>query len=319
MKNKSISLIVTGFNIAEFVEQCLNSFLHVNSDLVEIIFVDDGSVDVTLDLVKDFSIKNSININIISKINGGVSSARNLGLKLSKNDYVAFIDGDDFIDFNELSKIINSNDFGISDVIFGNYFNYQDDFFNSKKNNTMKEYSCKNGLEVLIEYFLIDISPSVWKAVYKRKNLIQNNLYFLEDVPVAEDFEWLFRVLYTSEYVSTTNYYYYYYRLRQGSTMRSEFSYNKYCGVINVVKSLIDFLKNKDFNKKSHKLILNEKILAILVRGMSMYKGNKDVVEIDLVLKNFEVKKVKLKIFLKLIKIFPNVISKLLRNKYLND
>jgi len=96
----SISIIIPAYNVEAYIEKCLNSI--ISSDLFErifeIIMVNDGSTDNTLLKINSFVDNNKIKI--INKINGGVSTARNEGLKIAKGDYIWFINLDDYINKN---------------------------------------------------------------------------------------------------------------------------------------------------------------------------------------------------------------------------
>lgn len=316
MNDIFLSIIISGYNVDKFINPCLESFVKKDLSEVELLFVDDGSTDLTLFNVEIFSKKNNLNINVLTKDNGGVSSARNLGIKTARGKYITFIDGDDFIDFDEINKLCSLLKLNFSTILIGNYYNLEIDKNRCEKNALMTEYNNKKGLHVLESYFLKEISPSVWKAIYRRDFLIENNLFFLEGASVAEDFEWFFRSLYFCDKVSVVNSYYYYYRLRVGSIMRSEFSLEKYHSVIEVINSLIFFTRNNFIHNSKSQLRFDEQFLAVLIRGISMYKGKKDAKILRRILNELKVKSFKLKAFLYLVKVFPNLISKILHKKY---
>lgn len=91
-----ISVIVSMYNIEEFVEECVKSLVNQTLKDIEIILVNDGSSDGTYDIAQRFSNLYS-HVQVINKANGGLSSARNAGLSKAKGEYVAFVDGDDYV------------------------------------------------------------------------------------------------------------------------------------------------------------------------------------------------------------------------------
>ena len=88
-----ISIIVPVYNCEEYIEKCIDSILHQTYQNFELIVINDGSKDNTLEKLKKYINKNKITI--ISIENNGVSNARNLGIKNSKGDYICFIDSDE--------------------------------------------------------------------------------------------------------------------------------------------------------------------------------------------------------------------------------
>jgi glycosyltransferase involved in cell wall biosynthesis len=91
-----ISVIVSMYNIEKYLEECIESLIKQDLKDIEIILVNDGSTDGTLEIAERYE-KAYSNIRIINKTNGGLSSARNVGLFYAKGEYVSFIDGDDYI------------------------------------------------------------------------------------------------------------------------------------------------------------------------------------------------------------------------------
>ena len=99
MNNKEydlISVIIPIYNIEKYVERCIKSIINQTYSNLEIILVDDGSSDSSPEICDKFANIDS-RIIVIHKKNGGLSDARNNGLKIAKGNYISFIDGDDYI------------------------------------------------------------------------------------------------------------------------------------------------------------------------------------------------------------------------------
>ena len=94
-----ISVIVPVYNVEEYLEECLNSILVQTYTNLEILIVNDGSTDNSLEILQEFSQRDS-RITIFTKENGGLSSARNLAIDEAKGEYFTFIDSDDYIEEN---------------------------------------------------------------------------------------------------------------------------------------------------------------------------------------------------------------------------
>ena len=108
MKNKILlTVIVPVYNLEKCIGNCIDSLLNQSFHDMEILVIDDASTDRTYELLKEYQ-NNYNNIQLIrNEINKGVSYCRNYGLSLVKTKYVAFLDGDDWIDSNCYSKAIN--------------------------------------------------------------------------------------------------------------------------------------------------------------------------------------------------------------------
>ncbi len=102
-----ISVIVPVYNIGKYIGRCLESIINQTYDNLEILVIDDGSKDNSGEICDHYAQKDG-RIKVIHKENGGVSSARNLGLKMATGDYISFVDGDDYID-NRMYEILLNN------------------------------------------------------------------------------------------------------------------------------------------------------------------------------------------------------------------
>lgn len=91
-----ISVIIPVYNVERYLERCLNSICNNTYKNLQIICIDDGSTDNSINILRDFAPKDN-RIEIIEKANAGVSAARNDGIKAARGDYIAFVDADDWI------------------------------------------------------------------------------------------------------------------------------------------------------------------------------------------------------------------------------
>ena len=96
MKNVKISVIIPVYNVIDFLKECLGSVLNQTYKNLEIILVDDGSTDGSSQICDEYK-KKDRRIQVIHKENGGLSDARNAGIKIAQGEYFSFIDSDDWI------------------------------------------------------------------------------------------------------------------------------------------------------------------------------------------------------------------------------
>ena len=101
-----VSVIVPVYNVENYIERCLNSLVNQTLKDIEIIVVNDGSTDNSIKVINDFLDKYK-NIIYVEKKNGGLSDARNYGMKYAKGDYIAFLDSDDYVDTTIYEKMYN--------------------------------------------------------------------------------------------------------------------------------------------------------------------------------------------------------------------
>lgn len=93
---KTISVIIPVYNTADYLPRCLDSVINSDYRNLEIICVNDGSTDNSLDILNEYAEKDS-RIRVITITNGGVSNARNVGIESSSGEFIAFVDSDDWV------------------------------------------------------------------------------------------------------------------------------------------------------------------------------------------------------------------------------
>ena len=176
---KRVSVIIPVYNVEKFILKTVESVMNQDYKDVEIILVNDGSPDNSAQIIDELA-KRDNRIICIHKENGGVSSARNAGLKIATGEYVTFIDGDDWVEPNYISYLLdliekNSCEIGM------NKNNYSDYSMNSSD----KEYVVE--AEKAIEWiYLGDIFVAVWNKIYKMSFLRDNDILFDEKIWYGE-------------------------------------------------------------------------------------------------------------------------------------
>ena len=115
-----ISVIIPVYNMEKYLEDCLDSICNQSFRDIEIICVNDGSTDKSLDLLNDYSKRDS-RIKIINQSNQGLAASRNVGLTHANGNYIYFIDSDDYIELNTLEKLYNNAISNNSDVVLFKY------------------------------------------------------------------------------------------------------------------------------------------------------------------------------------------------------
>lgn len=126
-----ISIIVPVYNTENYLEKCLYSLVNQTYKNIEIIIIDDGSPDNSMNIIQKFVLADN-RVKVISQKNQGLSGARNTGMNNANGDYIMFIDSDDWIEIDTCEKAINASEKYNADVVFWPYIK---EFSDSQKDN----------------------------------------------------------------------------------------------------------------------------------------------------------------------------------------
>lgn len=128
MNEIKVSIIIPIYNVEKYIEQCIESVVNQTLKDIEIIIVNDGTKDNSMKKIEKYL--SDPRIIVIDKENGGLSSARNVGLEIAKGEYIAFIDSDDFIELTMLEELYNNSE--KADIVFSDIIFYDDKTKNKK-------------------------------------------------------------------------------------------------------------------------------------------------------------------------------------------
>lgn len=213
-----LSIIIPVYNLAQYIEKCLNSILNQPFKDYEIICVNDGSTDNSLEILNRFKDK----ITIIDKENEGSGVARNVGIDRAQGEYIFFIDGDDWLEDNVLEKIVNKADELNTDIlVFGGLSYYGDKGKNGgySKNKLPKKYFNRVFSAEDIKKDIFKFPSTPWSKLYRREFLLKNNIRF-QHIKVGQDQLPFFHSMITAEKIAILPENIYCYRKnRKGSAM----------------------------------------------------------------------------------------------------
>ncbi len=236
-----LSIIVPVYNVEKYLEECLDSLLKLRIDK-EIIVINDGSKDGSLELLKKYENMNLDNFLLINKENEGLSEARNVGMRAANGKYIFFIDSDDFIDPVKFEKLYVEGLKNNVDIIAGSAFYYYD----SGKVKSMKRGIKQWGVyRKEVQNILLNLlhkrnyETVVWLNIYKKDFLDKNGLYF-EKGYYHEDEIFTPKALYYASDIYIDLDEFYYYRQREGSIISSKGEKN-YMDLNHIIGLLIDF------------------------------------------------------------------------------
>lgn len=217
-----VSVVIPMFNVEEYIEQCVYSLQHQTYKDLQIVLVSDGSVDHSVEICRELQ-KTDSRIHIIEKENGGVSSARNAGIRHASGDYLMFVDGDDWIEPNTVETMLQTIRDNETDACFSNcyYRNERDVVTATQCDAVHRVAACKLVDKQLRYQFLA--SPCLTLV---RLNKVKQCL-FDESIHTLEDWEYNFRMLTCIENASIIDIPLYHYREVIGSASKSKLNARK--------------------------------------------------------------------------------------------
>ena len=212
-----VSIIVAAYNIEDYIKRCMYSIVNQTFKDIEIIVVNDGSTDNTLNIINDFA-KNDARIKVINKKNGGLIEARKSGLEIASGEYILFLDGDDWLHLEAIEKLYQEAKKGNFEIVLYNFYLAYD-------NNKLEE---KSSFEEIVkhedDYLKLSltgqIGANIWAKFLKRKFLIDNNIEFVKNITYAEDVATTNLLFMYSPKVSTIDENLHYYYQRENSVTK---------------------------------------------------------------------------------------------------
>ena len=261
-----LSIIIPVYNVENYLRECLDSITNQTLKNMEIICIDDGSSDNSPNILKEYSKKDK-RIKIITKKNGGQATARNLGIKEAKGEYITFVDSDDFIEPTMMEKLYtkakdNNLDIAMCKIatynnqteeikdnvwyyMLGVFRDFEKDIFNHKDT---KEFTC-------------NIAVTPYNKIYKTTLLKENNILFPEGL-IFEDEKFFYDTYLRANKVSIVDEFLYYYRInRKGSTVDIE-KENDYTDIIEISKQIRETFR-KTNNYEDYKFLLNNRLIHL--------------------------------------------------------
>ena len=256
-----ISVIIPIYNVDKYLYKCIDSVLKQTYSDFELLLIDDGSKDLSGNICKEYEQKDK-RVHYIWKENGGVSSARNEGIKRAKGDYIVFIDSDDFIADDFLEHLINTNKVDFSMCGY--------EIYDALNKVTLNRYECQkvsgslNDLAKNIRLYLE--TPFLLGPCFKlfKTDIIKNNyVHFPQDLSYGEDAIFVFDYLKYCESISITPYIGYYYCRQGNESLSKKFLVDKIDINFRINKKIELLLDQENIEDRS--IILADRILECFV------------------------------------------------------
>ncbi|MFV5693021.1 glycosyltransferase family 2 protein [Flavobacterium sp. LT1R49] len=180
-----ISIIIPVYNVAAYIERCLQSIAKQTYTQYEIIIVDDGSTDNSYDKCLAFKDQYfQLDISIIRKLNEGVTAARRDGVKIAKGEWITFVDGDDTLPETALEFLISSVDTGVNIVIGAHNLEYDDGTSDFCPNKNIGRF---NSISYISIFLLYNMEGAPWAKLFRR-DILNDTIFDLpRDIKNKED------------------------------------------------------------------------------------------------------------------------------------
>ena len=211
---KKISIIIPNYNNGRYLKAMLNSVLCQSYKNYEVIFIDDGSTDGSIDIIKKMTENKKVDIRIVRQYNQNGSVARNRGIEIANGDFALFLDSDDeLFDSETLKNMIN--EIGESDLLIGDYI-----VINERGNQIGEYRKRKNILSFNNQYKYAEVSPVPSNKLYSMDIIQRNSLYF-SNVRIGQDLNFFLKYLAHTNSIHISNNYFYKYRITDTSMTRN--------------------------------------------------------------------------------------------------
>lgn len=178
-----ISVLMPIYNASAYLRQSLDSVTGQTLADIEIICINDGSTDNSLEIIRKYAEKDS-RIVIIDKPNSGYGDSMNHGLDIAKGKYIAILEPDDWYETSMLKTLYDLATQNNLDVIKSDFYQYSNQTRQNKQYHLFKPSQCDKVISNDEDNFIYSLQPSIWSAIYKQNFLNKNNIRFL-DTPGA--------------------------------------------------------------------------------------------------------------------------------------
>lgn len=243
-----VSIIVPIYNVEKYLEECLTSIVNQTLKDIEIICINDGSTDNSLQILEKFA-NTDKRIKVINKENSGYGATMNIGLKNAHGEYIGIVESDDFVEnnmFENLYKLAQKDDL---DFVKSDFYLYNSKTNMRLKRCIIKKHPINKTISLDDDITILSINPSIWSAIYKREFLKSNNIKFLETAGASyQDASFQCKVFMTSKRFLLTDEAYLYYRQdNENSSMKN--IAKVYC-VMDEYKEVHNYINNHSYLKK---------------------------------------------------------------------
>jgi glycosyltransferase involved in cell wall biosynthesis len=256
MQSKLVSIIIPAYNAEDFISECIQSVINQTYVNLEIIVINDGSTDGTLDIINTYKDPRLI---LVNQENKGCSASKNQGLKIAKGDFIQYLDADDYLSPDKIEKQVNTLSFNENHIAVC-------------KTVIISDNAKINGLEIDTDLIKNggngkDFLLSLW-GLNGKSGMVQPNAYLIsrkiayeigewnEKISPSpdEDGEYFARVLLSTENVCYTEGVNFYRKVSNANSLSQNFSFQRALNLLNTVELKFSHLFKEENTQRIHKL-----------------------------------------------------------------
>ena len=275
-----VSVVIPVYNVEKYLLECLKSIANQTLKNIEMICVNDGSTDQSLDILLNYALQDN-RITVITQDNGGLSSARNVGAKYARGEYIYFMDSDDWLEEDALEiayrTALNKN----LDVVVFDAVAFTDSeelverqqYF-AKVYERQHDYICEGGvykgsqlLKKMLEYG--EYQPSAWLKVISKKFFVENDLWFYNGI-LHEDNLYTYKMFLLADRVCHIPRTFFHRRIREDSIMMKRVSFANVYGLFCSYIGMTEFFESHELDEDGRKSAI-ELMTRIINTARSRY------------------------------------------------
>lgn len=270
-----ISVIVPVYNAEKYIVKCIESLIVAKEqNKLEIILIDDGSTDNSLEICREFSDIYSF-ILVFFQPNEGPSAARNRGIQLAMGDFLVFVDADDYVEPTYLSDLYESVAINKSDLVCCGYFDHSKYGKVATTNYTNK--MIYEQVKDFIPLILDKVGGVLWDKMFKKDIIIKNNIIFNTDIQLSEDLLFVLEYLKHTNRISIVTKCLYNYNRLENIGLSREYNLKKFEYILEVNKLVSKYLFHFDLKSDSVLQYLNKRELDFALNFCSSIALNESL------------------------------------------
>ena len=200
-----VSIITPVYNVEACIERCIKSIINQTCSDFELLLIDDGSQDRSIDIAKELLEKTELNYRIITQENAGVSAARNRGIREATGQYITFLDSDDYFEETFIEKMYNKAKETSCEIVFCDYSEVDENGNILVKNRTKYLDSPIRGEDAALKQLKDEITIGMRSAIYKSSLIKGHNLTFDSTRKYGEDMIFVVKALLFANKVISVN------------------------------------------------------------------------------------------------------------------